>query len=99
VFNLWAFPCERAPPLGASALLPVARCQSSGPLGALLSSPALVDVRLLTALQVLQVLCRARQVLQERALLLAAMGTAAITQMIEAACCGWPIALMIPGRM
>ena len=64
----------------ASALLPVARCQSSGPLGALLSSPALVDVRLLTALQVLEVLCRARQVLQERALLLAAMGTAAITQ-------------------
>ena len=33
--------------------MPVTRCQSSGPLGALLSSPAL-DVRLLTALQVLQ---------------------------------------------
>ena len=38
---------------GARALLPATRCQSSGPLGALLSSPAL-DVRLLTALQVLQ---------------------------------------------
>ena len=36
------------------ALLPATRCQSSGPLGALLSSPAL-DVRLMTALQVLQV--------------------------------------------
>jgi hypothetical protein len=35
--------------------LPVARSRSSGPLGALLSSPAL-DVRLMTALQVLQVL-------------------------------------------
>jgi hypothetical protein len=34
--------------------LPATRCQSSGPLGALLSSPAL-DVRLITALQVLQV--------------------------------------------
>ena len=40
---------------GARALLPATRCQSSGPLGALLSSPAL-DVRLMTALQVLQVL-------------------------------------------
>ena len=39
---------------GARALLPATRCQSSGPLEALLSSPAL-DVRLLTALQVLQV--------------------------------------------
>ena len=38
---------------GARALLPATRCQSSGPLGALLSSPAL-GVRLLTALQVLQ---------------------------------------------
>ena len=38
----------------ARALLPATRCQSSGPLGALLSSPAL-DVRLPTALQVLQV--------------------------------------------
>ena len=38
---------------GARALLPATRCQSSGPLGALLSSPAL-DVRLMTALQVLQ---------------------------------------------
>ena len=36
-----------------TALLPATRCQSSGPLGALLSSPAL-DVRLMTALQVLQ---------------------------------------------
>ena len=34
--------------------MPATRCQSSGPLGALLSSPAL-DVRLITALQVLQV--------------------------------------------
>ena len=40
---------------GARALLPVTRHRSSGPLGALLSSPAL-DVRLMTALQVLQVL-------------------------------------------
>ena len=40
--------------VGARALLPATRCQSSGPLGALLSSPAL-DVRLMTALQVLQV--------------------------------------------
>ena len=40
---------------GARALLPVTRSRSSGPLGALLSSPAL-DVRLMTALQVLQVL-------------------------------------------
>ena len=39
----------------ARAFLPVTRSQSSGPLGALLSSPAL-DVRLITALQVLQVL-------------------------------------------
>jgi hypothetical protein len=39
---------------GARAFLPVTRCQSSGPLGALLRSPAL-DVRLMTALQVLQV--------------------------------------------
>ena len=38
---------------GARALLPVTRSRSSGPLGALLSSPAL-DVRLITALQVLQ---------------------------------------------
>ena len=38
---------------GARALLPVTRHRSSGPLGALLSSPAL-DVRLMTALQVLQ---------------------------------------------
>ena len=49
----WPFPCERAPPR-ARALLPATRSQSSGPLGALLSSPAL-DVRLITALQVLQV--------------------------------------------
>jgi len=41
-------------PLCTVSLLPVARCQSSGPLGALLSSPALC-VRLPTALQVLQV--------------------------------------------
>ena len=34
--------------------MPVTRHRSSGPLGALLSSPAL-DVRLMTALQVLQV--------------------------------------------
>ena len=47
------FPCEPAPPR-ARALLPATRYRSSGPLGALLSSPAL-DVRLLTALQVLQV--------------------------------------------
>ena len=40
---------------GARALLPATRSRSSGPLGALLSSPAL-DVRLMTALQVLQVL-------------------------------------------
>ena len=39
---------------GARALLPATRYRSSGPLGALLSSPAL-DVRLMTALQVLQV--------------------------------------------
>ena len=39
----------------ARALLPVTRSRSSGLLGALLSSPAL-DVRLITALQVLQVL-------------------------------------------
>ena len=39
---------------GARALLPATRSRSSGPLGALLSSPAL-DVRLITALQVLQV--------------------------------------------
>ena len=38
---------------GARALLPATRSQSSGPLGALLSSPAL-DVLLMTALQVLQ---------------------------------------------
>ena len=47
---LW--PCDRAPPR-ARALLPAqpdANPQSSGPLGALLSSPAL-GVRLLTALQ------------------------------------------------
>ena len=37
----------------ARALLPATRHRSSGPLGALLSSPAL-DVRLPTALQVLQ---------------------------------------------
>ena len=40
---------------GARALLPVTRSRSSGPLEALLSSPAL-DVRLPTALQVLQVI-------------------------------------------
>ena len=40
---------------GARALLPATRCRASGQLGALLSSPVL-DVRLLTALQVLQVL-------------------------------------------
>ena len=40
-------------PHRARALLPATRYQSSGPLGALLSSPAL-DVRLMTALQVLQ---------------------------------------------
>ena len=40
----------------APTLLPATRCQSTGPLGALLiSSPALDDVQLLTALQVLQV--------------------------------------------
>ena len=39
---------------GARAILPATRSRSSGPLGALLSSPAL-DVRLITALQVLQV--------------------------------------------
>ena len=39
---------------GARALLPATRHRSSGPLGALLSSSAL-DVRLLIALQVLQV--------------------------------------------
>ena len=50
--NLMALsPCERAPPR-ARALLPATRSRSSGPLGALLSSPAL-DVRLPTALQVL----------------------------------------------
>ena len=38
---------------GARALLPATRYQSSGQLGALLSSPVL-DVRLMTALQVLQ---------------------------------------------
>ena len=48
------FPANAHPPLGVRALLPVARYRSSGPLGALLSSPAL-DVRLITALQVLQV--------------------------------------------
>jgi len=48
------FPANAHPPLGVRAFLPVARCRSSGPLGALLSSPAL-DVRLMTALQVLQV--------------------------------------------
>ena len=37
----------------ARALLPATRCRASGQLGALLSSPVL-DVRLLTALQVLQ---------------------------------------------
>ena len=37
-----------------------AACRSSGPLGALLSSPAL-DVRLLTALQVLQVRAKRRE--------------------------------------
>ena len=44
-----------APSRGVRALLPVARSRSSGPLGGLLSPPAL-DVRLMTALQVLQVL-------------------------------------------
>ena len=44
---LW--PCDRAPPRGARALLPATRPRASGPLGALLSSPAL-DVRLPTAL-------------------------------------------------
>ena len=39
---------------GARALVPATRCQSSGSLGVLLSPPAL-DVRLMTALQVLQV--------------------------------------------
>ena len=39
---------------GARALLPVTRCRASGQLGALLSSPVL-GVRLMTALQVLQV--------------------------------------------
>ena len=38
----------------ARALLPATRCRASGQLGALLSSPVL-DVRLMTALQVLQV--------------------------------------------
>ena len=42
------------PKEGGVQVLAVARSRSSGPLGALLSSPAL-DVRLLTALQVLQV--------------------------------------------
>ena len=49
---LW--PCDRAPPRARKALLPATRYRSSGPLGALLSSPAL-DVRSMTALQVLQV--------------------------------------------
>ena len=40
--------------------MPATRCQSSGPLGALLSSLAL-DVRLMTALQVLQVLSKSRR--------------------------------------
>ena len=39
---------------GARAFLPATRCRASGQLGALLSSPVL-GVRLLTALQVLQV--------------------------------------------
>ena len=43
---LW--PCDRAPPR-ARALLPATRSRASGPLGALLSSPAL-GVRLMTAL-------------------------------------------------
>ena len=38
---------------GARALLPATRCRASGQLEAFLSSPVL-DVRLLTALQVLQ---------------------------------------------
>jgi len=52
VFTLRPFPCERAPPR-ARALLPATRSRSSGPLGVLLSPPAL-DVKLLTALHVLQ---------------------------------------------
>jgi len=51
-------------PHRARALLPVTRSRSSGPLGALLSSPAL-DVRLITALQVLQVLRTHRRKRQE----------------------------------
>ena len=43
----------------ARALLPATRCRASGQLGALLSSPVL-GVRLLTALQVLQVHTLAR---------------------------------------
>ena len=58
---------------GARALLPATRCQSFGPLGALLSSPAL-DVRLLTALQVLQV---EADTLTDRATATAATATAA----------------------
>jgi len=50
--SLCPIPCERAPPR-ARALLPATRPRASGPLGALLSSPAL-DARLPTALQVLQ---------------------------------------------
>ena len=60
MFTLRPFPYERALPLGVRALQPVARSRSSGPLGALLSSPAL-DVRLITALQVLQVLRRGKK--------------------------------------
>ena len=48
-------PALRTRTPGARALLPVTRCRASGQLGALLSSPVL-GVRLLTALQVLQVL-------------------------------------------
>ena len=54
-------PRPRSRSCGGRALLPATRSRSSGPLGALLSSPAL-DVRLMTALQVLQVLREGRTV-------------------------------------
>ena len=44
-------------------VVPTIKCRSSGPLGALLSSPAL-DVRLLTALQVLQGSAMARDMVR-----------------------------------
>ena len=61
----WLRPAPQSTPSSISTrkvqgLLPATRCQSSGPLGALLSSPAL-DVRLLTALQVLHGHVRRRE--------------------------------------